>query len=257
MFAWMSSPEIWTALIALTVLEVVLGIDNIVFISILSDKLPKEQRPLARKLGLMLALVLRVIFLFFVDWITTLTGTLIEVIGNEISGRDMILLAGGLFLLAKATYEIHDKLEGPGGGDEEDDLSFVPSSFIGVLGQIALLDAVFSIDSVITAVGMTDYFGVMVAAVVIAILFMILSVDAVSRFINRRPTVKILALSFLILIGVNLIAEGLGQHIPKGYIYFAMAFSVFVEVLNLQIRGRKKPVKLKQPESTEESSGDS
>lgn len=253
----MSSPEIWTALIALTVLEVVLGIDNIVFISILSDKLPKEQRPLARKLGLMLALVLRVIFLFFVDWITTLTGTLIEVIGNEISGRDMILLAGGLFLLAKATYEIHDKLEGPGGGDEEDDLSFVPSSFIGVLGQIALLDAVFSIDSVITAVGMTDYFGVMVAAVVIAILFMILSVDAVSRFINRRPTVKILALSFLILIGVNLIAEGLGQHIPKGYIYFAMAFSVFVEVLNLQIRGRKKPVKLKQPESTEESSGDS
>ncbi len=241
---WISNPEIWIALITLTSLEIVLGIDNIVFISILSSKLPLHQQAKARTLGLALALIGRVVLLLSLTWIMKLTAPLFHIMQFEISGRDLILLGGGLFLLAKATHEIHSKLE----GDEDHHSVKEKVTFKSVLFQILLLDIVFSLDSVITAVGMVDIVGVMVAAIVIAIIIMMISAGAVSTFIESHPTVKMLALSFLLMVGVALIAEGLEFHIPRGYIYFAMAFSVFVEMLNLKMRGTKRnPVELKKP----------
>jgi len=247
--AWMTSPEAWIALGALTLLEIVLGIDNIVFISILSNKLPPEQQPLARRIGLGLALGGRIVLLFSVSWIMTLTAPLFEVLTHAVSGRDLILLAGGFFLIGKATTEIHDKLEGPDG----DTGKSASVTFAGVIAQIFLLDVVFSLDSVITAVGMADHIEVMIIAVTIAIGIMMASAEGISSFIDQHPTVKMLALSFLLLIGVMLVAEGAGQHIPKGYIYSAMAFSLIVEMLNLRVKRTKadeteaEPVHLHSP----------
>jgi predicted tellurium resistance membrane protein TerC len=241
---WLTNPEAWAALATLTVLEIVLGIDNIVFISILSGKLPPAQQPRARTLGLGLAMFGRIALLLSLTWIMRLTAPLFEVVGNEISGRDLILLAGGLFLIAKATHEIHNKLEG---ADEHGRAAPQHASFFSVIVQILIIDLVFSLDSVITAVGMAEDVGVMITAIVIAIGIMMISAGAVSRFIDEHPTVKMLALSFLVLIGVALIAEGLDRHIPKGYIYFAMAFSVLVEMLNLRLRRSRQPVKLHEP----------
>ena len=240
---WIASPEMWVALATLTLLEVVLGIDNIVFISILANKLPAEQRNKARLIGLGLAMIMRIILLFSLAWVIRLTAPLFAVLGQEISGRDLILLGGGLFLIAKATHEIHDKLE----GEEGRSSSRVAPSLRSVLIQIMLLDVVFSLDSVITAVGMVDEIAVMVIAVVIAIGFMMVFARPISEFVEEHPTVKMLALSFLILIGVVLIAEGLDQHISKGYIYFAMGFSIFVEMLNLRLRKAARPVRLREP----------
>ncbi|HEU4889745.1 MAG TPA: TerC family protein [Thermoanaerobaculia bacterium] len=237
---WLSDPQAWIALLTLTVLEVVLGIDNVIFISILSGKLPAEQQKKARTIGLAMAMIMRVLLLLSLAWIVKLTAPLFTVLGQEISGRDLILLLGGLFLLAKATHEIHDKLEGV----EGDDIKRVAPSLTSVIVQISLLDIVFSLDSVITAVGMAKDLGVMIAAVIIAVLIMLVSAGSIGDFVNRHPTVKMLALSFLLLIGMSLIAEGLDFHIPKGYVYFAMAFSVFVEVLNIALRRKSKPVKL-------------
>jgi predicted tellurium resistance membrane protein TerC len=230
----------------LTALEIVLGIDNIVFISILAGKLPADQQAKARQVGLLLALVMRIGLLFSLSWMIRLTAPLFAVFGHEISGRDLILIAGGLFLLAKSTHEIHGHLE----GDEGAASDRVRPSFGSVIAQIVALDAVFSLDAVITAVGMAEQIGVMVAAVVLAIGFMLVFAGRISGFVDRHPTVKMLALSFLLLIGVTLIAEGLDQHIPKGYIYFAMAFSVFVEFLNFRLRRPKgPPVPLHKPYS--------
>jgi predicted tellurium resistance membrane protein TerC len=243
---WAADPQIWIALVTLTVLEIVLGIDNIVFISILAGKLPPHQQAKARRVGLLLALVMRVALLLSLSWIIRLTAPLFKVVGQEISGRDLILILGGLFLLAKSTHEIHQKLE----GDEGAASARVHARFASVIIQIMLLDIVFSLDSVITAIGMVNQIGVMIAAVVLAIGFMLVFAGPISAFVDRHPTVKMLALSFLLLIGVSLIAEGLDQHIPKGYIYFAMAFSVFVELLNLRVRRPKQaPVKLHEPYS--------
>jgi predicted tellurium resistance membrane protein TerC len=237
---WITNPEIWIALATLTALEIVLGIDNVVFISILAGKLPPEQQARARRVGLGLAMFMRIGLLFSLVWVIRLTAPLFSVIGHEISGRDLILLLGGLFLLAKSTHEIHQKLEG-----EQGHISTrTAASFGSVIVQILLLDMVFSLDSVITAVGMVDEIGVMVAAVVIAVGFMLVFAAPISGFVERHPTVKMLALSFLLLIGFALIAEGFGQHIPKGYIYFAMAFSLGVEMLNLRLRRRVEPVRL-------------
>ncbi len=234
-------PQIWIAFVTLTALELVLGIDNIVFISILAGKLPPDQQKKARLVGLGLAMFIRIALLFSLSWIIRLTAPLFVVLGQEISGRDLILIAGGLFLLAKSTHEIHGKLE----GDEGHASARVAPSFTAVIIQILLLDAVFSLDSVITAVGMVDEIWIMVAAVVVAIIFMMAFAGAISRFVDRHPTVKMLALSFLLLIGMTLVAEGFDQHIPKGYIYFAMAFSVFVEMLNLRLRKpQTAPVRL-------------
>lgn len=217
---------------------------NVVFISILAGKLPADQRKKARTLGLALAMLMRIALLFSLSWIIRLTVPLFGVFGNEISGRDLVLIAGGLFLLGKSTYEIHQKLE----GDEGYASARVKPSFLSVIVQILLLDAVFSLDSVITAVGMVDEIWIMIAAVVVAIVFMMVFASPISHFVERRPTVKMLALSFLLLIGMTLVAEGLDQHIPKGYIYFAMAFSVFVEMLNLRLRKpHVAPVKLREP----------
>ena len=248
---WLTDPQIWIALGTLTFLEIVLGVDNIIFISILSGKLPANQQPRARRLGLLGALVTRVLLLLSLAWIIRLTEPWFTVVGQEISGRDLILIFGGLFLLAKATYEIHDKLE----GDEGHASRKVPSSFTSVIVQIMLLDVVFSLDSVITAVGMVDELWVMVAAVIIAIGIMMVSAEPISDFVHRHPTVKMLALSFLLLIGVSLLAEGFDQHVPKGYIYFAMGFSVFVEMINLRLRRKTEPVHLKEPYTEEGSSG--
>ena len=230
------------ALITLTVLEIVLGVDNVIFISILAGKLPAAQQDRARKVGLMAAMLMRIALLFSLAWIVRLTEPIVTILERGISGRDMILLGGGLFLLAKATREIHEKLE----GEEGEMTARVAPSFGAVIGQIMLLDIVFSLDSVITAVGMADQLAVMVLAVMIAVGIMMVSAASISRFVNEHPTVKVLALSFLLLIGASLIAEGLGTHIPKGYIYFAMAFSVFVEMINLRAAKRRKtaPVKL-------------
>jgi predicted tellurium resistance membrane protein TerC len=240
MFEWMSSIEGWVALLTLTVLEIVLGIDNIVFISILAGKLRKEERERARVIGLSLAMITRLGLLLAITWVMGLTATLFAVAGQDISGRDLILLVGGLFLIAKSTHEIHDKLEGGG----EHGQGRQAASFASVLIQILLLDIVFSLDSVITAVGMADHVSIMMAAVIIAVLVMLLSSRAIGDFVERHPTVKMLALSFLLLIGVSLIGEGLDQHIPKGYIYFAMGFSVFVEMINLRVRHGSEPVQL-------------
>ena len=242
MFEWLADPNAWIALATLTMLEIVLGVDNVIFISILAGKLPKDQQAKARRVGLILAMVMRILLLFSIAWIIKLTAPWFTVLGQEISGRDLILLLGGLFLLAKATHEIHDKLE----GEEGHGSARVAASFTSVIIQIMLLDIVFSLDSVITAVGMADDLGVMVAAVVIAVGVMMVSAGAISGFVDRHPTVKILALSFLILIGVSLTAEAFEHHIPKGYIYFAMAFSVFVEMINLRVRAKGQPVHLHQ-----------
>jgi predicted tellurium resistance membrane protein TerC len=230
---WISDPQAWIALLTLTVLEIVLGVDNIVFISILSSRLPEAQRARARTIGLALALIGRVGLLLSLNWVMGLVHPLFRVTSQEISGRDLILIGGGLFLLAKATHEIHASMEG-GGHDRR----ARASSFASVLVQILLLDLVFSLDSVITAVGMADDLGVMITAVVIAVLFMMASAGAISSYIHKHPTVKMLALSFLLLVGVALVADGLEQHIPRGYIYFAMAFSVLVEMLNLRVMRR-------------------
>jgi predicted tellurium resistance membrane protein TerC len=240
---WTASAEGWIALATLTVLEVVLGIDNIVFISILAGRLRLEDRARARKIGLSLAMFIRIALLWSITWVMRLTTPWFVALGNEISGRDMILLVGGLFLIAKSTHEIHEKLE----GEEGHGSAKVAASFAGVIIQILLLDIVFSLDSVITAVGMAEDLAVMVIAVVVAVGVMLVSAGAISDFVERHPTVKMLALSFLLLIGVSLIGEGLDQHIPKGYIYFAMGFSIFVEMINLRVRAKAKPVHLHQP----------
>ncbi len=250
---WFTNPEIWISLITLTLLEIVLGIDNIIFISIMASKLPANKQKKARQLGLALAMITRVLLLLSLSWIMTLTSPLfnmgdwIALTDSElvkqfaISGRDLILIIGGLFLIYKSTSEIHDKLEG---ADHQAETKAV-ITFTGVIVQILLLDIVFSLDSVITAVGMADHIEVMIAAVIIAVLVMMLSAGGISDFVNNHPTVKMLALSFLLLIGVSLLAEGFDQHIPKGYIYFAMAFSVLVEMLNLKMNKGKKPVQLR------------
>jgi predicted tellurium resistance membrane protein TerC len=240
------NPEVWVAFLTLLALEIVLGIDNIVFISILVDKLPEERQALARRLGLGMALVMRILLLLSLSWVIGLTAPLFTVLGQEISGRDVILILGGLFLLGKSTYEIHENLE----GDEGHSSARVKATFASVLIQIIILDLVFSLDSVITAVGMVDQVAVMIAAVTIAILVMLVSAEAISGLVNRHPTLKMLALSFLLLIGFALLLEGFDQHVPKGYIYFAMGFSVFVELLNIRARRRREarshPVELHQ-----------
>ena len=248
---WMSNPESWIALLTLTVLEIVLGIDNIIFISILAGKLPQGQQAKARTVGLSLAMIIRILLLLSIAWIARLTDPLFEVFNHGVSGRDLILLGGGLFLLGKATYEIHDKLEGEEGHAQ----ARVAASFASVITQILLLDIVFSLDSVITAIGMAREIAVMIIAVVIAVGVMLFAAGPVSRFVERHPTVKMLALSFLLLIGMALVADGLGQHIPKGYIYFAMGFSVFVEMLNLRHKKVQAPVQLHQRYSAEEPLG--
>jgi predicted tellurium resistance membrane protein TerC len=232
--------EALIALVTLTFLEIVLGIDNIIFISILAGKLPQEQQARARQIGLALAMITRVLLLLSLTWIARLTEPLFAVFGFEISGRALILLGGGLFLLAKSTYEIHEKLEGETGHASDK----VAASFASVITQIILLDIVFSLDSVITAVGMANQLWVMITAVVIAVVIMLWASGPISNYVDRHPTIKMLALSFLLLIGFSLMAEGLELHIPKGYIYFAMAFSVLVEMLNLRLRGKAEPVKL-------------
>lgn len=242
MFEWLADPNAWVALGTLTALEIVLGVDNIIFISILAGKLPAEQQARARTIGLAMALFGRVALLLSLAWLMQLTEPVIEILDVALSGRDMILMVGGLFLLAKSTREIHDKLE----GTEEGHGSVKAATFGSVIFQILILDIVFSLDSVITAVGMVEQIEVMITAVVIAIVFMMFSAGAVSRFIEAHPTVKMLALAFLLMVGVALLAEGLDFHIPRGYIYFAMAFSIFVEMLNLKLRERGKPIQLRQ-----------
>ena len=241
---WIAEPQAWIALITLTALEIVLGIDNIVFISVLTGRLPEDQRQKGRMIGLALAMIMRIVLLLFLAWIVKLTAPLFTVFGNEISGRDLILIIGGLFLLAKATHEIHHNLE----GDEGEEEVKVHATMGSVLFQVMLLDIVFSLDSVITAVGMADHVQVMVIAIILAVVFMMVFAKPIGEFVEQHPTVKMLALSFLLLVGMALVADGLEFHIPKGYIYFAMGFSVFVEMLNLRLRKRikPKPVKLRK-----------
>ncbi len=237
-----TSPEAWLGLLTLTVLEIVLGIDNIIFISILAGKLPKHEQGRARRVGLAGAMLTRIALLAALAWIIRLTAPWFNLLGHPFSGRDLILIAGGLFLLAKSTREIHAGLEGDAGHGARG----ARASFAGVVGQIVLLDIVFSLDSVITAVGMARHLPVMIAAVVLAVGVMMFAAAPISGFVHRHPTVKMLALSFLLMIGVSLIADGLGQHIAKGYIYFAMGFSVFVEMLNLRMRARTPPLRLRE-----------
>ena len=239
---WTSSPEAWIALLTLTVLETVLGIDNIIFVAIIAERVRGESRAKARQLGLTLAVITRILLLFSIVWIMRLTQPLFEVFGHAVSGRDLILLTGGLFLLYKATHEIHQKLEGE---DPNTSATEGVSSFASVIVQIMLLDIVFSIDSVVTAVGLAEDLAVMVIAVLISGVIMIISANPVSQFVGDHPTVRMLALAFLLLIGMALVAEGMGQHIPKGYIYFAMGFSVLVEVLNLKAKPRQGPILLR------------
>jgi len=235
--------EFLIALVTLTVLEIVLGVDNVIFISILSGKLKPEERKRARRVGLIAAMLMRIALLFSITWMARLTDPLFGIMGKEFSGRDLILILGGLFLLAKSTYEIHDRLEGEHGHAE----GRVAASFASVIGQVMLLDIVFSLDSVITAIGMSDNLTVMVSAVVIAVLVMLVAAESISAFVEDHPTIKVLALSFLLLIGLTLVADGMGQHIPKGYVYFAMGFSVFVEMINIRVRKKVEPVRLRQP----------
>lgn len=244
--AWLSDPQVWISLLTLVALEIVLGVDNVIFISILSERLPVAQQKNARNIGLGLALITRILLLLSISWVIGLTDALFtlpipdpdpEHVGNlAISGKDLILLGGGLFLIGKSTYEIHHKLE----GEEEGTAGAKAASFVGVIIQILLLDIVFSLDSVITAVGMVDQIEIMIAAVIIAVVVMLAGAGFISSFVNRHPTVKMLALSFLLLIGFTLVADGLHVHIPKGYVYTAMAFSVLVEILNLQLTANKK-----------------
>jgi predicted tellurium resistance membrane protein TerC len=247
---WLADPQIWIAFATLTLLELVLGIDNVIFISILSGKLPEDQQKRARFIGLSMALIMRVILLFSLSWVMTLTAPIFSVGDHGVSGRDLILLIGGLFLIAKSTHEIHGSLE----GEQGQAVKKTYASFTSVIVQITLLDIVFSLDSVITAIGMVTQVPIMIAAVVVSIIAMMLFAGSIGDFVQRHPTVKMLALAFLLLIGVTLIAEGLHQHIPKGYIYFAMAFSVMVEVLNMKLRKKpKEPVHLHNPYIDEET----
>lgn len=233
---WIADPQAWIGLLTLTALEIVLGIDNIIFISILSSKLPKHEQPRARQFGLMGAFVTRILLLLSIAWIVKLTAPLFSVAGFDFSGRALILLVGGLFLIAKATYEIHGKLE----GEEHDPKAGTGQKLFAVVVQIMLVDIVFSLDSVITAVGMVSEVQIMIGANVIALGIMLLAATPISNFVDRHPTIKILALAFLVLIGTNLVGEAFGQHIPKGYTYFAMAFSLLVEMLNLRLRARAR-----------------
>lgn len=242
MFEWLASPEAWIALTTLTTLEIVLGIDNIIFISILVGRLPEKQRDLARTLGISLAMVARLILLFSISWVMGLTEPWFSLLGREFSGRDLILIGGGLFLLAKATHEIHNSLEGV---SHHESKAPVAASFGGVLVQIGALDIIFSLDSVITAVGLSDHVSIMAIAIVLSVAVMLFAAKPIGDFVDRHPTIKILALSFLILVGVTLMVEGFHVHVPKGYIYFAMAFSVTVEILNLRMRKKQlDPVRL-------------
>ncbi len=238
------SPEVWIAFFTLTALELVLGIDNIIFISILVDKLPREQQELARRIGLFLAMFMRIGLLLLLSWIIGLTAPVLTVLGHEISGRDLILIGGGLFLIWKSTGEVHQLLEGETGEASRQ----VAASFAGVIAQIMVIDLVFSLDSIITAVGMVSQVEVMIAAVVASVGLMMVFAASIGRFVSNHPTIKMLALSFLIVVGVVLIADGFGHHVPKGYIYFAMAFSVCVEMLNIRLRKKAaKPVELHEP----------
>ena len=249
---WITDPNAWVAFATLTALEIVLGIDNVIFISILASRLPLSQRARARRVGLGGAMLMRILLLLSIAWIIQLTDPLFTVFGEEISGRDLILLLGGLFLLGKSTHEMHMRLE----GEEGDGKGAAVASFGAVIFQIMLLDMVFSLDSVITAVGMADELAIMIAAVVVAVGVMLAFAGPISAFVERHPTVKILALSFLLLIGVSLIAEGFDLHIPKGYIYFAMAFSLFVEMINLRAKKvTQEPVKLHAPYSPAAGAG--
>ena len=243
MIELLTDPQAWLAFATLLALEVVLGIDNVVFIAILAGKLPADQQAKARRLGLALAAITRVMLLFTLAWMIKLTEPLFTVLGQEISGRDLILLLGGLFLIAKSTHEVHEKLE----GEEGRVTAKVAANFASVIGQILLLDIVFSLDSIITAVGLVDQLPIMVAAVIVAVGVMVAFSGVISRFVDKHPTVKMLALSFLMLIGVSLVAEGLDFHMPKGMIYFAMGFSLFVEMLNLRLRKKTTPVQLHDP----------
>jgi predicted tellurium resistance membrane protein TerC len=247
----LTDPQVWIAFGTLLLLEIVLGVDNVVFISILAGKLPKQDQKRARTIGLSLALITRILLLLSLAWIVKLTAPLFSVLGHEVSGRDLILLIGGLFLIGKSTHEMHGHLEGAEGGER----SASAPGFTSVIIQILLLDIVFSLDSVITAVGMVDQIEVMIAAVVVALIVMLGFAGKISGFVERHPTIKMLALSFLLLIGTTLIAEGLGQHISKGYIYSAMAFSLFVETLNLRVRRKGQPVHLHQS-ITQETGGE-
>ena len=243
MFAWLTSPEAWIALGTLTALEIVLGIDNVIFISILVSRLPASKRNFSRNMGLILAMVTRLLLLISIVWVVSLTAPWFSIFSQEISGRDIILIAGGLFLLTKATHEIHGSLE----GDVEKTPKLISASVAAVLVQIAVLDIVFSLDSVITAVGLARDISIMAIAIIIAVGVMLFAAKPISSFVDVHPTIKILALSFLLLVGVTLIAEGFDVHVPKGYIYFAMAFSVGVEMLNLRMRTKEmKPVKLRK-----------
>lgn len=243
---WLADPQAWIALVTLTLLEIVLGIDNIIFISILTGKLPKHLQPRARTLGLAFAMLTRILLLFSLVWLTKLTAPLFTVLATEISIRDLVLIIGGGFLLAKSTIELHSSLEGP---EERTGPVAAAQAFAMVIVQIAIIDIVFSLDSVITAVGMAQHLEVMALAIVIAVFFMMGFAGTVSRFVDEHPTLKVLALSFLLIVGMALVADGLDFHIPKGYIYFAMAFSVFVEILNIQMRKRAAaPVHLHTPE---------
>ncbi len=234
--------EFLAALVTLTFLEIVLGVDNVIFISILSSRLPKDQQKRARRLGMLAAMGMRIVLLFSINWIAQLTTPLFTVSRWELSGRDLILIIGGLFLLAKSTFEIHERLEG-----DPHQTGKAAASFASVITQVMLLDIVFSLDSVITAIGMASDLRVMVTAVVLAVLVMMVAAEPISAFVDKHPTIKVLALSFLLLICLSLVADGLDQHIPKGYIYFAMAFSVFVEMINIRVRRKSEPVKLHQP----------
>ncbi len=246
----LTSPDAWIAFFTLTALELVLGIDNIVFISILADKLPESQRDLARRIGLGLAMFMRIGLLLLLSWIIGLTAPLFEIIGQEISGRDLILLCGGLFLLYKSTHEVHQLLE----GEEGEGSARVSATFASVIVQILIIDTVFSIDSINTAVGMVNEIAIMVAAVIASVSLMMVAAGPIGRFVSAHPTIKMLALSFLFMIGAVLIADGLGHHVPKGYIYFAMAFSVIVEMLNMRLRKRKaEPVQLHERYTREDA----
>ena len=251
----LTDPQVWLAFLTLTALEIVLGIDNIIFISILVGRLPKEQRARGRTIGLSLAMITRILLLLSITWVMGLSEELFSILGRGVSGRDLILFGGGLFLIAKSTLEIHGSLE----GEQEQREAKGRASFLSVITQIAIIDIVFSLDSVITAVGMAEHVEVMIAAVVVAVLMMMFMAGPISDFVDRHPTIKMLALSFLILIGVALVGEGLGFHIPKGYIYFAMAFSVMVEMLNIQVRKRmsriqEDPVQLRKKLEDEQQS---
>lgn len=252
MMEWLSDPQIWLSLATLSLLEIVLGVDNLLYLAIVANRLPEDLRPLGRRLGLIFALVTRVILLASISWIAGLVEPVFTVWNHPVSWRDIIMIGGGIFLVTKATHEIHGSLEGEGNGDQDQDPATVAEAaragMTAVIIQIALLDIVFSLDSVITAVGMADNLWVMITAVILASVVMVVAANPLSALIERHPTIKMLALSFLLLVGMTLVAEGTGFHVPKGYLYFAMGFSLGIEILNLLARrGRRAPVKLRTP----------